>query len=129
MKRRILVADDEPAILEVLRSALERKEYEVETASSGAEALQKLHAAIFHLVITDMKMETDSAGFAVMEGARLQPYKPAVVLFTAYPSLGKDWLESGGDAMFIKGTGIQDILDGIKDLLDHLLTSAAKQVR
>jgi CheY-like chemotaxis protein len=117
VKRRILLVDDEPSILAVFRMLLELADYEVETASSGAEALRKLETSSFHLVITDMKMETETAGLVVINAAKVQPYRPIAVILTAYPSLGSDWLQQGADAMFIKGTAISDILRGIEDLL------------
>ncbi len=128
MKRKILLVDDEPAILEVLRSALELKGYEINTANSGGEARRKLDDERFDLVVTDMKMETETAGLAVLECGKLQAYRPIVVLLTAYPSLEPVWLEKGGDATFVKGTGIENILRGIKQLLDSSVTPAEKKV-
>lgn len=117
MKRRILLADDEPAILLTLSAILELHGYEVETAHSGAEALRKLEDAVFDLVITDMRMETEDAGFAVTEGAKRQPYKPAVAILTAYPALAADWRDKGADTFFVKPTATQDMLRRIEDLL------------
>jgi ActR/RegA family two-component response regulator len=51
--------------------------FEVETAFSAREGVQKLDAAVFHMVITDMRMETESAGFDVIRAANKKPYKPA----------------------------------------------------
>jgi CheY-like chemotaxis protein len=53
-----------------LRAVLELNGYKVEAAHSGAEALRKLKDSVFHLVITDMRMETENAGFAVTEGTK-----------------------------------------------------------
>ncbi len=121
MKHRILLADDEPLVLEVLKAALESRGYEVEAANSGAEALQKLEAATFRLVITDMKMETDSAGLAVSKSAKLQPYKPAVMILTAYPPVGSDWRDNGVDAILLKGGAIQDLFRQIDDCCNKSL--------
>ena len=63
MKRRILLVDDELAILLTLKAILEMHGFEVETAASGREGIQKLNAHSYHMVITDMKMETDTAGY------------------------------------------------------------------
>lgn len=53
---RILVVDDETGIVTVLKEMLLRLGYEVLTASSGNEALQKLSIGGIHLVVTDIIM-------------------------------------------------------------------------
>ncbi len=51
----ILVVEDEPAVREFMRAALERSGYATVAASSGAEALQLLAAGKYLGVITDMR--------------------------------------------------------------------------
>lgn len=119
MKDRILVVDDEPAILVTLKEILQLNGYEVETASSGAEALRKLDGSMFHLVLTDMKMETNDAGFTVTRAAKRQRYQPSVVILTAYPMLAAKWQAQGADALFDKPTRTEELLRQIKALLEH----------
>ena len=57
MKRRILLVDDELAILLTLKAILNMNGFEVETAGSAREAEQKLGRGRFEMVITDMNME------------------------------------------------------------------------
>ncbi len=52
---RILIVDDEPAIRTVLSAQL-RRNYDVAAVANGAEAISKLHAERFDLVLTDMRM-------------------------------------------------------------------------
>ena len=53
----ILVVDDEPGMLRYLRTMLEAERYQVETATCGREALQRLERApLPHLVLMDMVM-------------------------------------------------------------------------
>jgi len=91
MKRRILLVDDELAILLTLRAILEMNGFEVDTAASSKEAQHKLKSAVYEMVITDMRMETETSGYDVIRAARQQPYDPATALLTAYPSLGNEW--------------------------------------
>ena len=70
MKRRILLVDDELAILLTLKAVLEMNDFEVETAASAREARSKLRASTFHMVITDMRMENESAGLEVVRAAK-----------------------------------------------------------
>src|ERR1700719_4444723 len=61
MKRRILLVDDELAILLTLKAVLEIQGFDVTTASSAREAKMKLRQHQFHMVITDNRMESENA--------------------------------------------------------------------
>ena len=117
MKRRILLVDDELAILLTLKAILEMNGFEVETASSGSEAKQKLDGGIFHMVITDIRMETEGAGYDVIRAAKQKPYNPATAILTAYPSLGSDWMSKGAQSLLVKPVNTQDLLRQIEALL------------
>lgn len=117
MKRRILLVDDELAILLTLKAILEMNGFEVETASSAQEAEQKLNGAVYHMVITDMKMETDTAGYDVIRAAKKQDYDPATAILTAYPSLGNDWRTQGAHSLLVKPVGTDDLLRQLEALL------------
>ena len=67
IKRRILLVDDELAILLTLKAVLEINGFEVETAASAKEAKLKIRSHTYHMVITDMRMESDTAGNEVVE--------------------------------------------------------------
>ena len=54
--KRILIVDDEPHIIRLLKLALERKQYQVETALNGELALQKIHEGHPSVLITDIDM-------------------------------------------------------------------------
>src|SRR4051812_21359612 len=117
MKRRILLVDDELAILLTLKAILEMNGFDVETAASAREAKQKLSKNEYHMVITDMRMETDTAGYDVVKAARSQSYDPAVALLTAYPLLGSDWQDKGANSMLVKPMNTNDLLRQIEALL------------
>ena len=118
MKRRILLVDDELAILLTLRAILEMNGFEVETAASGGEAITKLHNGNpYHMVITDLKMETETAGYDVIRAAKKMPNSPAVAILTAFPSLGSGWRNEGADSMLVKPMNTEDLLRQIEVLL------------
>ncbi|HEX9121268.1 MAG TPA: response regulator [Terriglobales bacterium] len=117
MKRRILLVDDELAILLTLKAILEMSGFEVETASSGREALQKLDAGVFQMVITDMRLETETTGYDVIRAAKQKPYNPATSILTAYPSLGSDWKSKGAESLLVKPVNARDLLRQIEALL------------
>jgi DNA-binding NtrC family response regulator len=64
VKRKILLVDDDMAVLLTLKAVLELHQFDVHTATSAADAETKLAADVYHLVITDARMETDDAGAA-----------------------------------------------------------------
>lgn len=117
MKRRILLVDDELPILLTLKAILEMHGFEVETAASAREAMQKLDQASYHMVITDMKMETETSGYDVIRVARHKDYDPATAILTAYPALGTDWRMQGAQSLLVKPVGTQDLLRQIEALL------------
>jgi len=117
MKRRILLVDDELAILLTLKAILEMNGFEVETAASAKEAAGKLLSHEFHMVITDMRMETETAGYEVIRLARRQTYNPATAILTAFPSLGSDWRHEGAQSLLVKPVGTEDLLRQIESLL------------
>lgn len=117
MKRRILLVDDELAILLTLKAILEMHGFEVDTAASAKEAEKKLGAAEFEMVITDMRMESETAGYDVIRAARSQAYNPATAILTAYPSLGTDWKAKGAQSLLVKPVNTQDLLRQIEALL------------
>jgi nitrogen-specific signal transduction histidine kinase len=55
-KRRILVIDDEPSIVAVLKAMLSREGHEVETVNDGAEAKRLLQERDYDVVLCDLKM-------------------------------------------------------------------------
>jgi len=117
MKRRILLVDDELAILLTLKAILEIHGFDVETAASAKEAISKLKANSYHMVITDMKMEHEKAGYEVIRAAKKTDYDPAVSILTAYPLLGGDWKSEGAQSMLVKPMNTDDLLRQLESLL------------
>lgn len=117
MKRRILLVDDDVTVLLTLKAVLELNQFDVQTAGSASEAVQKLTSNIYEMVITDSRMETDDAGFHVIRAACQQSYHPATALLTAYPPRNQDWQRNGVQSLLVKPIGTQDLLRQIEALL------------
>ena len=117
MKRRLLLVDDELAILLTLKAILELNGFEVETAESAKEAEQRLRNAEYHMVITDMKMEHDRAGYDVIQAARKTKYDPAVAILTAFPTLTGEWQSEGAESLLVKPVGTRELLLQLEALL------------
>jgi DNA-binding response OmpR family regulator len=126
MKRRILLVDDEVAVLLTMKAILEISGFEVDTAASGREGKSKLHTREYQMVITDMRMEHDEAGVEVIQAARAADYHPAVALLTAFPVADEDWQEMGADKMLVKPMHVRILLEQIENLLKSHEAKLAK---
>jgi two-component system, OmpR family, alkaline phosphatase synthesis response regulator PhoP len=79
--RKVLIADDEPDILEILTYNLEKEGYTVITAKDGDEALEKARLASPDLIVLDMMMPR-KGGMEVCEILRTQPaFRETLILF------------------------------------------------
>src|SRR5467141_3491552 len=83
---KILVVDDESAILRLLREALTQWGYQVTSASSAAEALQALRGDMFDAVITDIRMP-DMNGLELLKEIKRHDESVEVVVMTGYPTI------------------------------------------
>lgn len=80
--RKVLVADDEPAMQGVLRLILEDAGYDVQVAYDGGEALDKIEAGAPDLLILDLMMP-GMDGWQVLEHLREREKRPAVIVVSA----------------------------------------------
>jgi len=79
--RTVLIADDEPDILEILKYNLEKENYHVITAKDGNEALDKAVKNHPDLIVLDMMMPKKS-GMEVLELLRVQSaFKDTLIMF------------------------------------------------
>jgi two-component system, OmpR family, alkaline phosphatase synthesis response regulator PhoP len=79
--KKILVADDEPDIVEIIQYNLVKEGYEVVTAKDGDDALQKARSTNPDLIILDIMMPKKN-GVEVCEILRSQPsFKDTLILF------------------------------------------------
>jgi DNA-binding NtrC family response regulator len=117
MKRHILLVDDDVTVLLTLKAVLEMHGFEVQTAASAGEALEKLQSGVYQMVITDVRMETEQAGLEVIRAARSQPYDPATALLTAYPPEDGEWGKQGAQSILVKPVGTETLVRQLEALL------------
>jgi two-component system alkaline phosphatase synthesis response regulator PhoP len=80
-QRKVLIADDEPDILEILRYNLEKEGYQVTSARNGDEALDRAAKVHPDLIVLDMMMPRKS-GMEVCGILRAQPaFRETLILF------------------------------------------------
>ena len=97
-KKRIMIVDDEPSLIEVLKAYLEFRGYGVETAGSGDEALTKLRHQPCDVVLLDIMMPNiDGYEFLRQLRADMQTRETPVIVVTAVPKFrGGKRMESFG---------------------------------
>ena len=102
--QRILLADDEPDILEVSKIALEMVGgFEVEVCSSGAELLQRLPDFRPDLIIMDVMMP-DMAGPEVLSRVRQLPD------FSGVPVIFLTGVTNGIELKALRDSGVADVI-------------------
>jgi two-component system alkaline phosphatase synthesis response regulator PhoP len=118
--KKILIADDEPDILEVLQYNLVREGYEVTTARDGDDALVKAKSTHPDLIILDIMMPKKS-GVEVCETLRSQPvfHDTLILMLTALNDEGFQikGLESGADDYVNKPVSPKVIVSRVGALL------------
>lgn len=118
-KRRVLLVDDEVAVLLTMKAVLEISGFDVDTATSAREGKLRIKKNEYQLVITDMRMESDAAGREVIQAARTAPYHPAVALLTAFPLSEEDWQDTGADKMLVKPMQTAQLIKQLEKLMDN----------
>lgn len=115
---KILVVEDEPAMLSGLKDNLEFESYEVDTAADGQAGLDKILQNAYDLVVLDVMLPHIS-GFDVCRTARSKGVETPIILLTAK---GEDidkvlGLELGADDYITKPFNLRELLARIKAIL------------
>ena len=109
----ILVIDDERGICEMMREALTRFGYAVETAGGGREGLQRLREHVFDLVVTDMCLP-DLEGTCIVRHVRRsdRPHTPVIGVS------GTPWMldDSGCDVVLTKPFPLDTLVETVRRL-------------
>ncbi|MCK5097552.1 MAG: response regulator, partial [Desulfobacteraceae bacterium] len=83
---RILVIDDEPAILESLNMFLTEKGYEVFTAETGAKGLEIFSQKVFQIVIMDIRLP-DFNGLDILQTMIEKKKSSKIIMITAFQDM------------------------------------------
>lgn len=124
----VLVVDDEPQILRVMRASLPIRGYEVLTASSGEEALNQLSKQVPDLVILDLAMP-EMSGLEVCRRVREFSSVPIIVLSAKGSESDKvSALDLGADDYVTKPFGMDELLARSRAVLRRLSTTTDRVV-
>lgn len=112
---RVLLVDDDVTSRLTLKTVLEAGGYFVDSAASAAEAVGKLDAQQYELVLSDLQMESPKAGLKVLAHARLMHYKPATAIFTTYQNSRPE----AGRPVLITPEDLPCLLTKVADLISQ----------
>lgn len=127
--KKILIADDEPDILEIIQYNLVAEGYEVITAKNGDEAIEKAKKILPDLIILDIMMP-GKTGLEVCSLLRMQPaFKNTLIIFlTALSDEGTEikGLESGADDYITKPISPKVLVSKVNALFRRLSNDVPK---
>ena len=115
-QKRILVVDDDDAILKGVATILRLKGYDVETAETGRQAIEKSQSQFFNLALLDIKLP-DMEGTSLLVKMHHTTPRMMKIMLTGYPSLENavTALNLGADAYLLKPVNPKDLLKVVEE--------------
>jgi len=113
----ILVVDDDPSIVELLRDFLEHEQYRVKTACDTEQALEVFKGSAIHCMVIDIMMP-GMDGFELCRRIRAESDVPILFLSARSDDVDKiRGLTLGGDDYIVKSASIGEIVARVKAVL------------
>ncbi len=117
----ILIIEDDRDLRDMLRSALQRKDYTVLEADNGKEALINFKPGVTDLVVTDLLMPEEDGLKVIMQMREMKPGIKVIAISgggKAGPGSYLDMAKTlGADSVFPKPFSVNDLVSRIEDLL------------
>ena len=113
---KILLVDDEEHIRLLFKEELEEEGYEIDLASNGFEALDKLRHEGFDLVVLDIKMP-GMDGIQTLNEIKKINKDQHVILCSAYGEYKQDFSSWVSDAYVVKSADTRELKETIKNIL------------
>ncbi len=116
----VLVVDDDPQILAMLKEALQEDGYDVATARNGIEAMKAVRRRQPDVILLDLMMPVvDGAGFMELYRQVPGPHAPILVITAAAGRYRSDSLEHARDVL-AKPLSIDRLLAAVRHYTRHL---------
>ena len=119
---KLLIVDDEANIRLLYSQELSDAGYQVVTAASALEAVEKLEASPFDLVVLDIKLKNES-GIELLQRIVKERHALPVILCTAFSCYKDDFSAWLADGYVVKSSDLQELKDEISRVL------AKKQIK
>jgi DNA-binding response OmpR family regulator len=123
-KKTILVVDDDKSILRTFSRILQKSGYEIDTAETGKEAMEKTENHHYDLAIVDVRLP-DIDGTELLAKLKKQLQQTVKIMITGFPSLetGVKALDEGADAYLVKPVKPEELLILLEEKLKNRETS------
>ncbi len=118
-KKRLLVIDDDEVVRKNLKAILELEGYNVDTAVTGKEAVDKSNTSFYNLALIDIRLP-DMEGTQLLTAMHDTVPRMVKIIVTGYPSLenAKDAVNMGADGYIVKP--IMDTGEFLQKIKEHL---------
>jgi two-component system, OmpR family, response regulator len=128
-RRRVLVVDDEPSIVDAVGTALRYEDFDVAQASTGREALALAATFEPHLIVLDW-MLPDIDGIEVLRRLHERGAEPAVLFVTAKDAVDDKVvaLRGGGDDYVTKPFSLAEVIVRVQAILRRSLAAQSAEV-
>ncbi len=113
---KLLVVDDEMNIRRLYSQELSEEGYEVDTAASASEAVQKLTTGSYDLVVLDIKLKNEN-GLDLLQKIVRERHEMPVILCTAFSCYKDDFSAWLADGYVVKSSDPQELKDEIARVL------------
>lgn len=127
--RKVLVAEDDPAVRKAVQRVLELENYEVTAVNDGQAALEALSKSRFDLAVLDVMMPF-ADGLTVCREARHRGVLTPILLLTARVEVGDRvaGLDAGADDYLVKPFVIDELLARCRALLRRSAPASSSSV-
>lgn len=125
MKPHVLFAEDDLSIRESFTAILNLEGATVTACASAKEACQRLADGSYDLVITDMRMETPTAGWTVIRAVHALPHPPKIAVMTAFPIPKSDLRQYHIQAVLTKGMPTSTMIAKLRELIRQAVPQTA----
>lgn len=118
-EHNVLVVDDEKNILKVVSLTLKKKNYNVDTARSSEEAIEKFNNNSYSLIITDIKLQ-GKTGIDLLEYVKSKEPDVPVIMITAFGTIANaiNAMKKGAFNYLTKPVNPDELLNVMKEAIE-----------
>ncbi len=132
MSEKILIIDDHVETVNLVSAILTRQGYEVHTAHSGPDGLNRAGQIYPDLILLDVMMP-EMDGYEVCKVMRQRPYlkDTPIIMFTAKSQPGEKWegFQAGATDYLIKPTNTDELSKRVRTILDRTAVQKMQNVQ
>jgi DNA-binding response OmpR family regulator len=118
---KVLLAEDDDAVRDMLRTSLERDGFEVVAVANVCEALSCIARESFDVLLSDLHMPLAGDGFTVVSAMRHTHPKAVTLVLSGYPELDEalSAIRLQADEILVKPLQIASLRETIREKLSH----------